>query len=58
MCENFVINCYRLAERFRCDPELFLSKPYSIIDRHFIWLEKMDAGQRAEEAWQEKLLNG
>ena len=56
--DNFVLNCYHLAHRFHCDPEVFLKKPYSKIGRHLHWCHELDRGQRVEEEWQEKLAHG
>lgn len=53
--ENVVLNCYRLAERFHVDPDVFLNKPITQIGRHLIWLDKVDGKEAAEQAWQEKL---
>jgi len=52
------LNCYWLADRFKCDPDVFLKKSFSAISRHLAWCERLDQGQRMEEAWQEKLQSG
>jgi len=53
-----VLNCYWLADRLKSDPDIFLSKTFSAVGRHVSWLERLDEGQRVEEAWQEKLQHG
>jgi hypothetical protein len=32
--EELILNCYRLANRFHQNPDVFLSMPISDIDRH------------------------
>ena len=56
--DNFVLNCYWLADRFKCDPDIFLKKSFATIGHHVTWAERLDEGQRIEEAWQEKLQHG
>ena len=50
-----ILNCYRLAKEYGQDPEVFLNKPFSDIDRHCNWTDRLYEGDRIEAAWQAKL---
>lgn len=52
-----IVNCYRLAEKYHCDPDVFLAKPISAISRDLYWSERMNESDVHEQAWQEKLRN-
>jgi hypothetical protein len=53
--DNVILNCYRLAKEYGQDPEVFLNKPFSDIDRHCNWTDRLYEGDRIEAAWQAKL---
>lgn len=53
--ENVLVNCYKLAERYHCDPDIFLRKSVSQIGRHLYWTDRMNVSDNDEERWQEKL---
>jgi len=48
-------NCYRLAKFYSIDPQIFLAKPVSAIDRDLYWTDKITEGDRIEDEWQAKL---
>ena len=53
-----ILNCYRLAKEYGQDPQVFLKKTFSEIDRDCQWTDRLYEGERIEAAWQEKLSNG
>lgn len=55
--DNIIINCYRLAEKYHCDPNVFLAQPISHIGRHLYWTDRMNQFEDEESAWQDKLRN-
>jgi hypothetical protein len=38
---DVVLDCYRLAKFYSRDPDEFLAKPISAIERHIMWTGKM-----------------
>lgn len=54
----YVINCYRLAKFYQCDPKIFLAKTFTEISRDLYWTDEMQKGDQVEEAWQDKLRSG
>jgi len=36
-----VLNCYRLAKFYSCNPDHFLSLPLDDVARHMMWTDKM-----------------
>jgi hypothetical protein len=55
--ENIIINCYRLAEKYHCDPDVFLRKKISQVGRDLYWSDRMNESENIETRWQEKLRN-
>jgi len=53
--DNVIVNCYRLAKEYGQDPQIFLNKPFSQIERDCIWTDRLYERDRIENAWQEKL---
>lgn len=51
--EELILNCYRLAQRFHQNPDVFLSMPVSDIDRHIRYtvmlIDLREAAQRDED---------
>lgn len=45
--DDIVLNCYRLADRFHQNPDVFLSMPISQIDSHIYWTIELIKAQRA-----------
>jgi len=48
--DDLIMNCYRLADRFHQNPEVFLSLPVSAIDRHMYYLVRLIDAQHAARA--------
>lgn len=47
--DELILNCYRLADWYHQNPDLFLSMPISRIDDHLHYTAKLiDAKQRAQ----------
>jgi hypothetical protein len=47
---DIILNCYRLADRYHQNPELFLDMPVSAVERHIDWTIKLiEAQRRAQE---------
>jgi hypothetical protein len=44
-----ILDCYRLAKQFGIDPDVFLQKPLSVIDRHMKWTAKLIELQQPQE---------
>jgi len=36
---HLIIDCYRLARFFRCDPDVFLRKPCAKVQQHMDWAD-------------------
>lgn len=47
--DELIINCYRLADRFHQNPDVFLSMPITDIDRHVRYTVKLTKLQRAAQ---------
>lgn len=45
--DELILNCYRLADRYKQDPMLFLNKPTSEINNHIAYTIKLIDAQRA-----------
>lgn len=45
--DEVIMNCYRLADRFKQDPMVFLQQPLSQVDVHIIYTLKLMAAQAA-----------
>ena len=39
--EDVILDCYRLSKQYSIDPEVFLNKPLSVIERHMRWTAKL-----------------
>lgn len=39
--EGLILDCYRLAKHYSRDPDEFLNKPISVIQRHMDWTAKL-----------------
>ena len=39
--DNLILDCYRLAKHYSRDPDEFLNKPISAIQRHMKWTAKL-----------------
>jgi hypothetical protein len=44
--DELILNCYRLADRFHQNPEVFLEMPMSRIDMHVEYTVKLSRLQR------------
>ncbi len=50
--DQIVLDCYRLAKYYSRDPDEFLNKPMSVVQRHMRWTSKLieeQARQREAE---------
>ena len=47
--ENVILDCYRLAKYYGRDPDEFLNKPISIVQRHLKWTGKLIELQQEQE---------
>ncbi len=47
--EGLILDCYRLAKHYSRDPDEFLNKPISSIQRHMEWTAKLIELQRQQE---------
>jgi hypothetical protein len=46
--EDLILNCYRLADRYHQNPEVFLQMPFSRLNAHIYYTIKLiDAQRRA-----------
>jgi hypothetical protein len=45
--DEFILNCYRLADRFRQSPDMFLRMPLSEVNVHIHYTIKLIEAQRA-----------
>jgi len=50
-----ILNCYGLAKFYGQNPQVFLDKTFSQIDRDLEWTDRLTESDRIESAWQEKL---
>jgi hypothetical protein len=41
LIDEVILDCYRLAKYYSRDPDDFLSKPLSAIQRHMKWTSKL-----------------
>jgi hypothetical protein len=44
--DELILNCYRLADRFHQNPEVFLEMPMSRIEQHVLYTVKLTRLQR------------
>ena len=44
--DEIILNCYRLADRFHQNPDVFLDMPLSQINRHIHYTIKLIEAQR------------
>jgi hypothetical protein len=44
--DELILNCYRLADRFHQNPEVFLEMPLSRIEMHVHYIVKLSRLQR------------
>jgi hypothetical protein len=42
-----ILNCYRLADRFKQNPTIFLEMPLSAVNLHLVYTIKLIEAQRA-----------
>lgn len=49
MSDSAILDCYRLAKQFSMDPDVFLNKPLSTIQKHMSWTAKLIETQRQED---------
>ena len=47
--DQLILDCYRLAKYYSMDPDVFLAKPLSVINRHMKWTGKLIELQQPEE---------
>lgn len=47
--DTLILDCYRLAKYYGLDPDHFLHKPLSVIQRHMHWTAKLIETQQAQE---------
>lgn len=47
--DNLILDCYRLAKQYSRDPDEFLNKPISSIQRHMHWTAKLIELQNPQE---------
>jgi hypothetical protein len=50
-----ILKAYRLAKEYGQNPQVFLDKSFSQIERDYAWTERLYEGERIEVEWQEKL---
>ncbi len=46
--EEIILDCYRLAKQYGIDPDVFLNKPLSVIQRHISWTAKLIETQQSK----------
>lgn len=39
--DALILDCYQLAKFYAVDPDVFLSKPLSVVRRHMKWTAKL-----------------
>jgi hypothetical protein len=39
--DEIILDCYRLAKQYGIDPDIFLNKSLSAIQRHIAWTAKL-----------------
>lgn len=49
MSEDIILACYRLAKHYGLDPDVFLNKPLSVIQRHHWWTARLAETQLPQE---------
>jgi hypothetical protein len=47
--EEYILDCYRLAQKFSVDPDVFLNKPISEVAKHMKWTSILMERQRPPE---------
>ena len=47
--EDVILDCYRLAKQYGIDPDIFLNKPLSVVQRHMNWTAKLVEMQQPQE---------
>jgi hypothetical protein len=47
--DQLVLRCYELAKFYHVDPNIFLEKPLSEIQRHLFWTHRLGEAIAAEE---------
>ena len=48
--DELILNCYRLADRFKLNPDVFLSMPITDIGRHIHYTVKLTELQREAQS--------
>ena len=49
MREDAVLDCYWLAKHYAVDPDVFLRKPLSVVQKHMQWTKKLVEVTRAQQ---------
>lgn len=49
MSEDIILDCYRLARQYGVDPDIFMNKPLSVINRHMRWTARLIESQQPSE---------
>jgi hypothetical protein len=49
MVDEIVLDCYRLAKHYSIDPDTFLNKPISAVQRHMRWTGRLTELQRQQQ---------
>ena len=47
--DEIILDCYRLAKQYGIDPDVFLNKPVSVVQRHMQWTAKLIELQQPQE---------
>lgn len=47
--DAIILDCYRLAKYYGIDPDHFLSKPQSVVQRHMKWTAKLIEQQQKDD---------
>lgn len=41
VADDLILDCYRLAKHYSVDPDVFLTKPLSVVRNHLMWTGKL-----------------
>jgi hypothetical protein len=56
--KNVILNCYRLAREYSCNPDIFLRQPMTVIGRHLEWTERLNNSEAVELEWAKRVRDG
>jgi len=49
LSDTLILDCYRLAKQYGIDPDVFLNKPLSVIQRHMKWTALLLETQQGQD---------